>query len=111
MPKTDCMVNGCLKRDSILRSLGIDTGKTVLLYAPTWSPYSSVNAMGVELVERLGQAGFAVIAKLHDRSRSRQYGFSGGVDWGNGLSRLSADSGGILLREATPAPIWSPQIF
>jgi CDP-Glycerol:Poly(glycerophosphate) glycerophosphotransferase len=104
MPKIDCMVDGSLKRDAVLRSLGIDTGKTVILYAPTWSPYSSVNAMGVELVERLGEAGFAVIAKLHDRSRDRQYSFSGGVDWGERLDPALRRFGGHLATGSDACP-------
>ncbi|HVG20695.1 MAG TPA: CDP-glycerol glycerophosphotransferase family protein [Blastocatellia bacterium] len=104
MPKIDCMVDGSLERDSILRSLDIDPRKTVILYAPTWSPYSSVNAMGVELVERLGKAGFAVIAKLHDRSRNPQYSYSGGVDWGERLEPALLRFGGHLATGSDACP-------
>lgn len=104
MPKVDCMVNGSLARDSILCSLGIDPRKTVILYAPTWSPFSSVNAMGVELVERLGEAGFAVIAKLHDRSRNPQYSYSGGVDWGERLEPALLRFGGHLATGSDACP-------
>jgi CDP-glycerol glycerophosphotransferase (TagB/SpsB family) len=104
MPKIDCMVDGSLVRDSILRSLDIDPGKTVILYAPTWSPYSSVNVMGVELVERLGEAGFAVIAKLHDRSRNPEYSFSGGVDWGERLEPVLRRFGGHLATGSDACP-------
>lgn len=104
MPKVDCMVDGSLVRDSILCSLGIDPRKTVILYAPTWSPYSSVNTMGVELVERLGEAGFAVIAKLHDRSRNPQYSYSGGVDWGERLEPALLRFGGHLATGSDACP-------
>jgi CDP-glycerol glycerophosphotransferase (TagB/SpsB family) len=88
MPKLDCLMDGSLQRDCVLRSLGIDPARTTVLYAPTWSPYSSVNAMGRELVERLCQAGYAVIVKLHDRSRDTEFVHSGGVDWGECLEPI-----------------------
>ena len=34
-------------------SLGLDPARPTVLYAPTWSPASSLNAMGVELIRRL----------------------------------------------------------
>lgn len=80
-PKLDCLVDGSLERDKVLRSLGIDPQRPTVLYAPTWSPYSSLNKMGEELIERLCAAGYAVIVKLHDRSRDRALIHSGGVDW------------------------------
>lgn len=104
MPKIDCLVDGTLKRDSVLTSLGIDPARTVILYAPTWSPYSSVNTMGVELVKRLGEAGFAVIAKLHDRSRNPQYSYSGGVDWGERLEPVLRQYGGHLATGSDACP-------
>ena len=104
MPKIDCLVDGSLERDSALRSLGIDPAKTVILYAPTWSPYSSVNAMGVELVTRLGEAGFVVIAKLHDRSRNPEYSYSGGVDWGARLEPVLSQFGGHLATGSDACP-------
>ena len=96
MPKLDCLVDGTLKRDDILQSLGIDPARRTILYAPTWSAHSSVVAMGEELVERLGQAGYAVVVKLHDRSRDLEYVNSGGVDWGARLEPLLQRHGGVL---------------
>jgi hypothetical protein len=81
MPKTDCLVDGSLQRDAILASLGLDTDRPTILYAPTWSPASSLNAMGVTLLERLAGMPVNVIVKLHDRSRDPRPRYSGGVDW------------------------------
>src|SRR5215204_4643111 len=69
MPKLDCLVDGTLTRDELLAAMGIDPARKTILYAPTWSAHSSVVTMGEELVQRLGAAGYAVIVKLHDRSR------------------------------------------
>jgi hypothetical protein len=97
MPKLDCLVDGSLVRDDVLRSLGIDPSRRTVLYAPTWSAHSSVVTMGEELVTRLGEAGFAVIVKLHDRSRdASKHEYSGGVDWGERLEPLLRRYGGVL---------------
>jgi hypothetical protein len=97
MPKLDCLVDGSLKRDELVTSLGIDPSRRTILYAPTWSSHSSVVSMGEALVERLGQAGYAVIVKLHDRSRdSESYEHSGGVDWGARLEPILQRHGGVL---------------
>ncbi len=97
MPKLDCLVDGSLKRDEVLRSLRVDPARRTILYAPTWSAHSSVVSMGEELVERLGQAGYAVIVKLHDRSRDAlEYAHSGGVDWGARLEPILQRHGGVL---------------
>ncbi|MGA9771365.1 MAG: CDP-glycerol glycerophosphotransferase family protein [Blastocatellia bacterium] len=95
-PKLDCLVDGTLKRDEALLSLGIDPRRQTVLYAPTWSQYSSLNKMGEELIERLCAAGYAVIVKLHDRSRDPAHIHSGGVDWVSRLEPVLARSAGHL---------------
>jgi hypothetical protein len=81
MPKADCLVDGTFERDTVLLSLGLDPARPTVLYAPTWSPASSLNAMGVELVRRLHELPINLIVKLHDRSRDLRERYSGGVDW------------------------------
>lgn len=96
MPRVDCLVDGSLERNQVLTSLGIDPSRKTVLYAPTWSRYSSVASMGEEIVKRLGTAGYTVIVKLHDRSRQGDDYHSGGVDWGQRLAPLLQATGGIL---------------
>ena len=96
MPRLDCLVDGSLERDQVLTSMGIDPSRKTVLYAPTWSRYSSVATMGEEIVKRLGDAGYTVIVKLHDRSRQADDYHSGGVDWGERLEPLLRATGGIL---------------
>ena len=86
MPKVDCLVDGTFTRDAVLLSLGLDPGLPTVLYAPTWSPASSLNAMGQELVAALQRLPVNLILKLHDRSRDLRERYSGGVDW---VARLS----------------------
>jgi CDP-glycerol glycerophosphotransferase (TagB/SpsB family) len=104
MPKLDCLVDGSLPRNDVLRSLGIDPAARTVLYAPTWSSHSSVVSMGEELIKRLGEAGYAVIVKLHDRSRDLQYVNSGGVDWGARLEPLLKKFGGVLAAGNNSSP-------
>ena len=96
MPRLDCLVDGSLDRNEILNSIGIDPARKTVLYAPTWSRYSSVATMGENIVKRLGAAGYAVIVKLHDRSRQADDYHSGGVDWGARLEPLLKANGGVL---------------
>ena len=103
-PKLDCLVDGSLKRDDVLRELGIDPARQTVLYAPTWSPYSSLNRMGEELVKQLIAAGLAVIVKLHDRSRDLEYIHSGGIDWANRLGPMLRGSGGCLAEGSDACP-------
>ena len=96
MPKVDCLVDGTFQREHVLQALGLDPSRPTVLYAPTWSPASSLNAMGVELVEALGRMPVNVIMKLHDRSRDLRERYSGGVDWAARLQPLLAPGKGAL---------------
>ena len=107
MPKLDCLVDGSLKRDELLSAMGIDPNRKTILYAPTWSPHSSVVSMGEELVESLGARGYAVIVKLHDRSRDLSYVNSGGVDWGARLEPILQKFGGVLASGTNSSPYLS----
>jgi CDP-glycerol glycerophosphotransferase (TagB/SpsB family) len=60
--------------------------------------------MGEELVKTLGEAGYAVIVKLHDRSRDLRYVNSGGVDWGARLEPLLERYGGVLAKGNDSSP-------
>ena len=96
MPKLDCLVDGSIKRNEVLKSLGIDPSRRTVLYAPTWSKYSSLPHFGEEIVNRLGAAGYAVIVKLHDRSRQADDYHSGGEDWGRRLEPILRNNNGVL---------------
>jgi len=104
MPKVDCLVDGSLERDAILESLGLDPSLRTVLYAPTWTPYSSLNAMGEELVHQLARAGFCVMVKLHDNSRDPDPRNSGGTDWAGRLTPILRNNGGHLAERGTVTP-------
>lgn len=104
MPKLDRLVDGSLQRDEVLTSVGIDPSRRSVLYAPTWSPHSSLNLLGEELVRALVAAGYAVIVKLHDRSFDPQQIHSGGVDWPARLDPILRSGGGRLARGIDSTP-------
>jgi hypothetical protein len=104
MPKTDCLVDGSLDRTQILSSLGLDPARKTLLYAPTWTPYSSLNAMGVELLSELIRAGFNVVVKLHDNSLDADPRNSGGIDWAGRLTPILCAGAGHLAKPGSISP-------
>ena len=86
-PKLDRLVDGSLDRRQVARELALDSAVPTVVYAPTWSPYSSLNAMGEQVVEQLAAEGLQVIVKLHDRSYDRRERGSGGIDWAARLAK------------------------
>jgi CDP-glycerol:poly(glycerophosphate) glycerophosphotransferase len=95
-PKVDALVNGTWSRGAVLESLALDPVRPTVLYAPTWSPASSLNAMGRELIARLLATGLNLIVKLHDRSRDVRTRYSGGVDWVETLQPLLRGRRGVI---------------
>lgn len=89
-PKVDSLVNGSFHRTEVIRSLGLNPSLPTVLYAPTWSPYSSLNTLGEEVIERLAAEGLQVIVKLHDRSYDKGARGSGSIDWAARLSKYDS---------------------
>jgi hypothetical protein len=104
MPKVDCLVDGTIRRDEVLHGFGLDPAVPTVLYAPTWSPASSLNVMGVELIERLLSLPINLIVKLHDRSRDLRPLYSGGVDWVSRLTPLLERPRAVLALHANITP-------
>jgi CDP-glycerol glycerophosphotransferase (TagB/SpsB family) len=96
MPKADCLVDGSIDRADVLASLGLDPSNPTVLYAPTWSPASSLNAIGVELMTALARQPINIILKLHDRSRDVRDRYSGGVDWVARMRPLLPSGRGVI---------------
>jgi hypothetical protein len=104
MPKVDCLVDGSLRRDDVLRKLRMDPARPTVLYAPTWSAASSLNTMGIELLQGLLARPWNVIVKLHDRSRDPRQFYSGGIDWAQCIALLMAGKSGHLAADADICP-------
>ena len=87
-PKVDCLVDGSLNRAAIQASIGLDPTVPTVLYAPTWSPQSSLNTIGAQLIPALARLDVNVVVKLHDRSYDRRSQTDGPVDWGHHLDAI-----------------------
>jgi CDP-glycerol glycerophosphotransferase (TagB/SpsB family) len=75
-----------------------------VLYAPTWSPYSSLHAVGEDAIAALACLGVNVVVKLHDRSRDRSARGAGGVDWAARIERLARTRPVVLAPGADASP-------
>ena len=104
MPKVDRIVDGSIDRRAVLGGLGLPADRPTVLYAPTWSPASSLNRFGEELIARLAERPVNVVIKLHDRSRDRRAQYSGGVDWEARLRPLLARGSAALAAGADICP-------
>ena len=88
-PKVDALVNGRYDAASVHARLQLEMHRRTAIYAPTWSPASSLHLAGEAIVKSLLDSGFNVIVKLHDRSLdTTQPKFSGGVDWRARFARI-----------------------
>lgn len=100
-PKADCLVDGSLDRSAIRARLRLDPAHPTILYAPTWSAYSSLTA-GHQVIAALAGAGVNVIVKLHACSYTPRG--AGGVDWRHEL-RAHADRPNVrVVHEADASP-------
>jgi hypothetical protein len=104
MPKVDCLVDGSMQRAPLVERFGLDPARPTVLYAPTWSPASSLNHLGVALVERLLTMPVNVIVKLHDRSCDLRVPYSGGVDWIARLRPILDHPNAVLAASANITP-------
>jgi glycosyltransferase involved in cell wall biosynthesis len=106
-PKVDCLVDGSLDRTMIMSVLGLDARTPTVLYAPTWSPHSSLNRHGEDIIVALARLGLNVIVKLHDRSLDSSGRGSGGIDWRTRMTQLCRQWG-VHLAEGSDA---SPYLY
>jgi CDP-glycerol glycerophosphotransferase (TagB/SpsB family) len=104
MPKSDCLVDGSLTRNGVFEANAMNPAPTTVLYAPTWTQFSSLNRMGEEVVSRLIDAGYRVLVKLHDLSLDSAVVNSGGVDWVARLKPILARGDGHLVTSGDASP-------
>jgi len=105
-PKVDALVNGRYDAAAIHARLQLEMHRRTAIYAPTWSPASSLNLAGEAIVESLVEAGFNVIVKLHDRSLDpSEPRFSGGVDWRERFARIHSPGRIAFAEWADSSPL------
>ena len=80
-PKLDRLASGSIDGRAVRATLGLDSGRPTVLYAPTYSPASSLHIAGDRIVQGFASAGFNVLVKLHDRSLDADARYTGGIDW------------------------------
>ena len=69
-PKLDCLRDGSLDRNKILREVGLKGDRPVLLYAPTGAKYNSMETMGEDVLRRLkAEDRYDIIVKPHDHPK------------------------------------------
>ncbi|HZT75626.1 MAG TPA: CDP-glycerol glycerophosphotransferase family protein [Vicinamibacterales bacterium] len=105
-PKVDALVNGRYDAAAVHGKLQLEMHRRTAIYAPTWSPASSLNIAGESIVKSLVDAGFNVIVKLHDRSLdATQPKFSGGVDWRARFARIHVPGRIAFVETADSSPL------
>jgi hypothetical protein len=105
-PKRDRLASGGYDGVAIRGSLGLARGRRTALYAPTYSPASSLHLAGEAIVSALVHAGFNVIVKLHDRSLDPDPRYNEGIDWRARFETMAAAARGQIAfatgADATP---------
>ena len=95
-PKLDALVNNRVPSHRKASALGLDGTVPTAIYAPTFSPQSSLQLHGEDIVRALLNLGLNVIVKLHDRSLDPDPAYSGGKDWRSRFA-VFAGSGRFLF--------------
>jgi CDP-glycerol glycerophosphotransferase (TagB/SpsB family) len=90
-PKIDDLVNGRWSGAAVRSAIGLDPSAETVLYAPTFSPASSLHLAGERIVEALLATGRNVIVKLHERSTVPHPKYTDDVDWPARLGRFASD--------------------
>jgi CDP-Glycerol:Poly(glycerophosphate) glycerophosphotransferase len=88
-PKADVLTARSFDVRAIVASLGLDTARATVIFAPTFSTASALNYAGEAIIETLLTSGCNVIAKLHDRSLDPDSRYTGGINWSGRLARFS----------------------
>jgi hypothetical protein len=104
-PKLDALVNGRYDAAEIRDHLGLEMHRLTAIYAPTWSPASSLNLAGEAIVADLVAHGWNVIIKPHDLSFDPDPKYSGGVDWRQRLRTLESPGRVVLRDDANLSPL------
>jgi hypothetical protein len=99
-PKLDRLVTADVEASRAAAALGLPPDRPTAVYAPTFSPQSSLQHHGVAIVSHLLDAGFNVIVKLHDRSLDPDPRYSGGRDWRASFAPLAASGRCLLAPDA-----------
>jgi len=104
-PKADALVHGDYDGPAIRRELGLDAERRTAIYAPTWSPASSLHLAGEDIVQSLVDAGWNVIVRPHARSFDPDPQYSGGIDWRSRLGAVERPGRVVVATGADASPL------
>ena len=104
-PRIDALVNGEYDGITVRRSLGLEPQRRTAIYAPTWSPASSLHIAGEAIVASLFDAGWNVIIKPHARSFDPEPKYSGGIDWRRRLRDIEVPGRVVLFDDGDASPL------
>jgi CDP-Glycerol:Poly(glycerophosphate) glycerophosphotransferase len=105
-PKADRLVNGDYDAAATRRRLGLEPARPTALYAPTWSPASSLHLAGEAIVLALADEGWNVIVKLHPVSLDREVAkYSGGIDWRARMAAIERPGQIVHVEDADASPL------
>jgi hypothetical protein len=104
-PRIDALVNGEYDGAAIRTDLGLDPQRPTAIYAPTWSPASSLHLAGEAIVAALVDAGWNVIVKPHARSFDPEPRYSGGIDWRARLRAIETPGRVVLCEDGDASPL------
>jgi hypothetical protein len=103
-PKIDRLVRGEIDAAAVRAELRLDPARDTVIYAPTWSPASSLHLAGEAIVGALLGLGVNVIAKLHDNCFMPGPKYAGDIDWRARLSRFASTGRFALATGADSSP-------
>jgi CDP-glycerol glycerophosphotransferase (TagB/SpsB family) len=104
-PRLDALAQGTISGALVRHRLGLVPSRPVALYAPTFSPASSLHVAGEDIIQTLLDAGFNVIVKLHDRSMVPSEKYTAGIDWPARLRRFGGRDGFAFAPSVEPTPL------
>jgi hypothetical protein len=104
-PKIDGLVNGRYDGAAVRAGLALETHRRTAIYAPTWSPASSLHIAGEAIVASLVGAGWNVILKPHARSLDPDERYSGGIDWRTRLRAIEVPGRVVLCEDGDASPL------
>ena len=104
-PKIDALVNGRYDAAAVRSRLGLEMHRRTAIYAPTWSPASSLNLAGEAIIDSLVAAGWNVIVKPHARSFDPDEKYSGGIDWRRRLRAAEVPGRVVLCEDGDSSPL------
>jgi hypothetical protein len=103
-PKLDRLARGGYDAAEVRRSLGLDASRPTIVYAPTWSPVSSLHLAGEAIVDVMLAQGWNVIAKLHDNCFLPGAKYAAGIDWRARLARFRGTGRFALVETGDASP-------